>query len=165
MTAIWVASGAVASALVIGLFVWLLVASGPELARVKVVPGEPFRVRAHCAGSMTVWCDVAVTYASSLELHGPVRATRDGREVWSGTLWLSPRGSTQQGMARSGGVKKTWFFTPGKARGVTRLAKIELPRSPGEITVEGTIEAGPGTELEKLEIVLAAPLGSRPTSP
>jgi len=143
----------------IGALVWFLVGSGPELARVAVLPGEPFRLNATCAGPVTLWCDVAVSYGQSLDLHGPIRASSDGADVWSSTFWLSPRGSTCQDTPRSA-IKKRWSRTRGFSRGVTRVAKIGLPKDSVELTVEGTIEAGAGTHVEKLELFIAGSRGS-----
>lgn len=158
----WLVVAVVVGGAAVGALLWWLVAWGPELGRVSVEPGVPFRLQLVAAGDVTLWCDVAVAWAQDLELQGTIVARVAGAA--SGTphaFWLSPRGSTVKGVAR-GGVKKRWLMHHGRARGVTRVARIACPAQGAELVLEGTLTPGAGTTVEKLQLVVAAPRGARP---
>jgi hypothetical protein len=154
---LWISFAVAGVLLLIGtplLIVWLVVRSGRELARASVKPGEPIVLTGELEGESTVtlWCDVAVDFQERLSLEGPLRIEVAGGEAWSGTFSLGPRGSTQKGSASR--IKRSWLLLGRSARGVTRIAK--LTAGPGAISVTGTISAGPGTSVEKLELFLGA---------
>lgn len=162
MSEAWLVVGAgfgVIGAVVVVL--WRVLWSGQELARVSVVPGARFRLTAQLDKhrTVTLWCDVDLGFADELTLRGPIEITIDGRPAWTGDVVLGPMGTTS---ARSSlKVKKVWIRSRSGVRGQTRIARVSVPPSalgangPTSVVVEGVMEAGPGTEVRKLDLVLA----------
>ncbi len=146
-----VAGTVLLTAAIVALVFWIL-RSGPEVGRVQVVDGEAFTLSARAAtdGPLTLWCEVDVKFTKRPDLCGPLQISVDGKPVWSGTFSLDKRGATTAGS--SSRLTKRWLHGHSVARGVTRIAKVGPPGIRTSITVEGTMTAGEGTEVLKLEL-------------
>jgi hypothetical protein len=143
---------AVLSAVAISLYLGLR--SGVEICRTSVTSGRPWSMSATLDGPkvLTLSCDVDLEAAGALELCGPIRIRAGGRDLWQATFDLGWRGSTTA--ESSVRLKRFWVGGRNSLRGTARVAKVHAPSGSGTVTVEGTITAGSGVVLRKLELWL-----------
>ena len=148
--AMWLGMG-VGAVLLVLLILWL-VRPGEELARVAVVPGQPFVLSADPGAhrKFSLWTEVDVRF-DKLELRGPIEVSQGREPLRNETFLLSRRGSTLEGdLSR---VKRTWISGFSSARGSARVMRFVVPGG-SAVTVSGTITAGDNTDVRRLELVL-----------
>jgi hypothetical protein len=143
---------ALLSGLLLVPFLYWLLKPGEELARVTVVPGEPFEFTAKTGPhqKFSLWAVVDVTF-KSLELTGPLAITQKSREVRTLAFALHPRGRTTEGSLSS--ITKSWLRGHDVARGSALVVRFKAqPQS--TLLVRGTLRAGDTTKVAKLELYL-----------